>query len=267
MSNPEKMKVDDTATEEEKENSDEQRNDEEFDMREIVLGLPALRISSEAFGVSVVGKEEEARLNEQAVVAAQLVMAAADEAVMKERSDGKKKVVRRPRKKLNFNDEAGGSGPNVGVDVKKPKKKASVLTNPPRGPPICHICGRRFGSWKGVFGHMRCHKDRNYQGFLPPPKFSPVRRGFTIPGPNSSFVLFSAGGGSSVGFIAGGAGSAGGASGGAPGGDGGRGLEIDLNVDPVEEDEDEVIEAGGGVAKFDLNKPPPEDDEEADKAK
>ncbi|RID77355.1 hypothetical protein BRARA_A00276 [Brassica rapa] len=71
MTNPEKMKVDGDTEKEKEDSSDEQWSDEESAMREIVLGLPALSISSATFGVSIaVDEEEEARLNEQAVVAA-----------------------------------------------------------------------------------------------------------------------------------------------------------------------------------------------------
>lgn len=263
--NPEKMKVDDN--EEENEDSDEQWSDDESDMREIVLGLPALRISSRILGDSNVAEreKEEARLNEQAVVAAQLVMAAAEEAVMKGKSDdggsgGKKKS--RPRKFTKTDDGTDGSGKG---EAKKPKKKAAELTHPPKGPPVCHICGKGFGSWKAVFGHMRAHRDRNYQGFLPPPTFSTAAEKFSIPGQNSAFVLVTAGGGS-TGGLAGEGGSTGGVSasggGGAPGSEGGRGSGIDLNVEPVEE-----VEEATKAAKFDLNKSPPKDDEEEDKAK
>ncbi|CAL9228144.1 unnamed protein product [Arabidopsis halleri] len=274
--NPEKTKVDDVE-EEEREVSDEQWNDEETDTREIVLGLPALSISSRIFvdssSVAVVEEDvEKARLNEQAVLAAGLVLAAAEEAVMKgvnegSGSGGKKKS--RPRKSTKTDDEADGSG-------KKQKKKSSELTHPPKGPPVCHICGRGFGSWKAVFGHMRAHKDRNYQGFLPPPTFSAAEV-VSIPGRNSAFAIVTAGGGSSGGIAVGG-GSSGGSSGagrssggfsgsvgvgGASGCESGKG--IDLNVDPIEE----VKEApeSGFIAKFDLNKSPPKDEEEEDKTK
>ncbi|KAL1215619.1 Zinc finger protein ZAT3 [Cardamine amara subsp. amara] len=264
MSSPEKKNVDDTEAE--KEDADEQCSDgeeeEEFPTREIVLGLPALSISQN-FGVSSGAEEineEEARLMEQAVVAAKLVIAAAEEAVTKGKNDGgggsskkkkKKKNVNRMRKITDINDEAGGTGEG---ETKKPRRKASVLTNPPPGPPTCNVCGRGFGSWKAVFGHLRSHKDRNYQGFSPPPTFSAAAERFTIPGANSVFVLVTAGEGSS---------GAGGGS--ASGGEGGRRLEINLNVDP-EEKEDEVTEAEA-VAKFDLNKSPPKDEEETENAK
>ncbi|KAF8101092.1 hypothetical protein N665_0210s0027 [Sinapis alba] len=265
MSNPEKKKEVDGTEKEREDSSDEQCSDEESAMREIVLGLPALSISSGTFTVSsAVDEEEEARLNEQAVVAAELVIAAAEEAVMKEKSDGKKKKVRRQRKTMKLNDdEAGGSSSVKGGEAKKPRKKStSEFTNLPRGPPVCNVCGRAFSSWKAVFGHLRSHKDRNYRGFLPPPKFTAPSRGVMIPGPNSAFVRVVPRGGSSGGVVASGDGGGGGAT----GGEGGRGVGIDLNVERVEEGNQEGTESGN-VTKFDLNKSPPKDDEEEDKTK
>ncbi|XP_010446906.1 PREDICTED: uncharacterized protein LOC104729644 [Camelina sativa] len=371
----EKTKAIDTDVE--RDESEEQWSDDDSDTREIVLGLPALSISSRVSGDIIVAEREEdetrlneqveenearlavvaaglvvaaaeeavtkgksdagaggsearlneqavvaaglvvaaaeeavtkgksdagaggseARLNEQAVVAAGLVVAAAEEAVMKGKSEeggsgGKKKS--RPRTSTKTDDEADGSSKG---EAKKPKKKSSELTNPPKGPPVCHICGRRFGSWKAVFGHMRAHKDRNYQGFLPPPTFSAAAEVFTIPGKSSAFTLVTAGGGSSIaiasgggssggvasgvgssGGVAGGVGSSGGvasgvgssgviASGGASGaseGEGGRDVGIDLNVKAVEDTE--AASGSGTAAKFDLNKSPPKEDEEEDKA-
>ncbi|CAH8344547.1 unnamed protein product [Eruca vesicaria subsp. sativa] len=269
MSNPEKMKVDDETENEKKDSSDEQwSGDEESAMREIVLGLPALSISSATFGVSsAVDEEAEALLNEQAVVAAELVIAAAAEAVMKEKSDGKKEKVRRQRKNLKNDDEAGGSG--KGGEVKKPRRKTSEFTNLPRGPPVCNVCGRGFHSWKAVFGHLRSHKDRNYRGYLPPPIFTaPIRGVIMIPGPNSAFVRVVPRGESSGGVVPAAGGVVASGSGGATGGEGGKGLGIDVNVDRVEEGNEEVTESGS-IAKFDLNKSPPKEDEEEeeDKAK
>lgn len=62
--------------------------------------------------------------------------------------------------------------------------------------------------------------------------------------PNSAFVIFSDGGGSSGGGVAAGGGCA-------PEGEGGRGLGVNLSVDPVEDDDQEVTESGS-IAKFDL---------------
>lgn len=36
----------------------------------------------------------------------------------------------------------------------------------------CSVCGKRFGSWKAVFGHMRSHPDRSWRGVHPPPTFN-----------------------------------------------------------------------------------------------
>ncbi|KAK6138272.1 hypothetical protein DH2020_027963 [Rehmannia glutinosa] len=33
----------------------------------------------------------------------------------------------------------------------------------------CVICGKRFPSQKSLYGHMRCHPDRDYRGMEPPP--------------------------------------------------------------------------------------------------
>ncbi|EOA18875.1 hypothetical protein CARUB_v10007498mg [Capsella rubella] len=307
---PEKMKaVDDTDGE--RDVSDEQLSDDESETREIVLGLPALSITSRIFGdlssVSETDEEEapmkeqdeaalkeqeeacskeqeeacskeqeeaalknqeQVRLNEQAVVAAELVMAMAEEAVMKGKSDeggsgGKmKKKKSRPRTSTKTDDEADGSGTG---EAKKPKKKGSQLNHPPKGPPVCHICDRAFGSWKAVFGHMRAHRDRSYQGFLPPPTFSAAAEMIAVPGRKSAFVLLTAGGGSSGGNInASGGGIPDEASasgvGRVPGEGGGRSLGLDLNAEPVEKGE-EATESGS-IAKFDLNKSPPKDDDD-----
>ncbi|CAN0873627.1 hypothetical protein LINGRAHAP2_LOCUS10425 [Linum grandiflorum] len=39
----------------------------------------------------------------------------------------------------------------------------------PTGPPACPTCKKMFRSWKGVFGHLRMHKERPYRGAFPPP--------------------------------------------------------------------------------------------------
>ncbi|XP_057444889.1 uncharacterized protein LOC130737137 [Lotus japonicus] len=71
-------------------------------------------------------------------------------------------------------DKRKGDGGAVEVVVKEKETKKPRLTevkDPPSGPPTCPICQRQFQTWKGAFGHMRSHPDREYRGFFRPPVF------------------------------------------------------------------------------------------------
>lgn len=58
-------------------------------------------------------------------------------------------------------------------------KRAKGELDAPKTDPACSICGKKFASWKAVFGHMRAHREREWRGAFPPPKgdWSPVKIG------------------------------------------------------------------------------------------
>ncbi|KAH1224115.1 hypothetical protein AAZX31_11G083200 [Glycine max] len=60
----------------------------------------------------------------------------------------------------------------VGTEgVQGRKRKTPLVRDPPTGRPTCPLCQKEFQTWKGAFGHMRAHPDRDYRGFFKPPVF------------------------------------------------------------------------------------------------
>jgi len=108
----------------------------------------------------------------------------------------------------NGGDVSGGGGvPPVAVvesggvreGVMGKKRKTSVVRDPPTGKPTCALCLKEFPTWKGAFGHMRAHPDRDYRGFFKPPVFGstsstqhhhPLKKGNTSESKKISFFFF-----------------------------------------------------------------------------